>query len=97
MEKMTFDIVIHKNYGGVGLEFDNGKQASTINAHWSVWQPNLGFGSMMGCGHLHSNYFPFSPVQYGECDFRLGDRYGNVVVFTTFIVCWWLTPRLYTS
>ena len=32
---------MHENYREVGLGFDNGQQAGTINVHWSVWQPRL--------------------------------------------------------
>ena len=75
MEMVAFDIVTHRNYRGVLLEFDNGKQSSAINAHGSVRHPNLGFGSMMGFGHFHSNCFPFAPVQYGHI-WRMGFSFG---------------------
>ena len=75
MEMVALKNEILKKYRGVGLDFDNGKQDGTSNAHWSVWQPNLGFSSMMGFVHLHSNCLPSAHVQYGECDFHLDDKY----------------------
>ena len=45
---VAFEIATLKNYRGVGLEFDNGKQDGTINVHWSVWQPKLRVWLMMG-------------------------------------------------
>ena len=36
-EMENFDMVTHENYREVGLGFDNGPQAGTINSRWEVW------------------------------------------------------------
>ena len=60
-EMETFDMVMHEKYIEVGLGFDNGQQVGTINAHWEVWQPNVGLGSTMKFGHYSVSLFvPFA-------------------------------------
>ena len=46
MDKINIESI--KNYREVGFRVDNGPQSSTINACWRMWQPNKGFGSIMG-------------------------------------------------
>ena len=73
--------ISHMNYRGLGLEDVNGKQGGAFNAHWKVWQPNLGLGSMMGLGYSQLGYLTFSPAQYGECDIHGNDRYVIALCF----------------
>ena len=86
-EMEAFNIVTLKNYREVGLETVNGRHLGAFNAHWNVWQPNLGLGSMMGFGHLQCSFLPFAPVQYGECDFHEDNRYEKCLGFIAFVVC----------
>ena len=69
-EMETFDMGTHENYREVGLGFYNGPKAGNINARWEVWQPNIGFVSMMKFVHYSVSLFvPFSSAQHGEGDF----------------------------
>ena len=48
MEMAAFDNATYVNYREVGFGFGNGQHDSAISVHWSVLQPNIGFGSTMG-------------------------------------------------
>ena len=63
----AFYTITYGNYGEVGLGFDNGKHASAINAHWSVWQPKLRAWITKGFGHYSVHCLPLLTfAQHGK-------------------------------
>ena len=75
------------NYRIVGLEGVNRKHVGAFNVHWKEWKPCLGHGSTNRFGHLQLGCLPFSPTQYGECDFHGNDRHDNVWFRNTVSYC----------
>ena len=88
----AFDNATHENYREMGLGFDNVQQDGAINVHWGVWQPKLRAWLMMGLVILVLTTYNFLLRSMVNATSIWITGMEIFVVFTTIVVCWYLTP-----